>query len=137
MLPQVKPRIAIVDDDASVCRALKRLIRSLDMEAEAFTSSEAYLASRTCSFRADCLILDLQMPGMSGLELQSRLAGTSLPIIFISAHVEAAEQALAAADAFLPKPFTDESLIQTLDTALSRDVFATPTQERTIPKPLP
>ncbi len=126
MVPQVKPRIAIVDDDASVCRALKRLFRSLDMEAEAFTSAEAYLAGGTCSFRADCLILDLQMPGMSGVELQSRLAGTDLPIIFISAQDEAAEQARAAAGAFLPKPFTDESLIQTLDAALSRDVFATP-----------
>lgn len=119
-----RPTIAIVDDDASVCRALKRLIRSLDMHAEAFSSGEAYLelAAATPSFKPDCLILDVQMPKMSGLELQSRIAGTGVPIVFITAHDEvgAREQALAAgAVALLRKPFDDELLIKTLNAALA------------------
>ena len=119
-----KPQIAIVDDDASVCRALKRLVRSLDMDAETFSSGEAYLemAGAMPSFHPDCLILDLQMPGISGLDLQSRLRGTGLPIVFITAHDEGAarEQAMAAgAVAFLRKPFNDELLIQTLNAALT------------------
>jgi FixJ family two-component response regulator len=121
---QVKPTIAIVDDDASVCRALKRLIRALDMEAETFGSGEAYLdfVGATPSFRPDCVILDVQMPEMSGLELQSRLAGTGVPIVFITAHDEvgAQEQALAAGVvAFLRKPFDDELLMKTINKALS------------------
>ncbi len=121
-----KPQIAIVDDDASVCRALKRLVRSLEMDAETFNSGEAYLntAGAKTPFHADCLILDLQMPGMSGLELQSRLAGTNVPIIFITAHDEAQarRQAIAGgAVAFIRKPFNDELLIETLNTALRRN----------------
>jgi FixJ family two-component response regulator len=120
-----KPQIAIVDDDASVCRALKRLVRSLHMDATTFNSGEAFLQTSTATppFHADCLILDLQMPGMSGLELQSRLAASNLPIIFITAHDEgtAREEAIAAgAVAFLRKPFNDELLIQTLTAALAR-----------------
>jgi FixJ family two-component response regulator len=116
--------IAIIDDDASVCRALKRLIRSVGMDAEAFGSGEAFLESAAArpSEKADCLILDLQMPGMSGLELQSRLAESRLPIIFITAHDElsARDKALeAGAVAFLRKPFDDEILIANIREAIS------------------
>jgi FixJ family two-component response regulator len=126
---RTKPKIAIVDDDASVCRALKRLIRSLDMDAETFASGEAFLelAAAVPSFHADCLIVDVQMPGMSGLELQSRLADTKVPIVFITAHDEvgAREQAFAAgAVAFLRKPFDDVLLAKTLETALSSGYLA-------------
>jgi FixJ family two-component response regulator len=117
--------IAIVDDDASVCRALKRLIRSLGMDAETFGSGEAFLGSAAAQppAQADCLILDLQMPGMSGLEVQARLAEGSLPIIFVTAHDEAGARELAlrsGAIAFLRKPFDDEALIIIINEALSR-----------------
>lgn len=126
MVHVTRPSIAIVDDDISVCRALKRLVRSLGMDAETFSSAEAYLelADAMPSFRPDCMILDIQMPapGMNGLELQSRLAGRNIPIVFITAHDEPGtrEQALrAGAIAFLRKPFNDELLETTIRAALA------------------
>jgi len=120
-----KPVIAIVDDDVSVCRAIKRLVRSLNMNAETFTSGEEFinLIDAMPSFHADCVILDVQMPGISGLEVQARLAKSQnpLPIVFITAHDEvgARERALAmGAVAFLRKPFNDELFIKTLNSAL-------------------
>ena len=124
-----KPLIAIVDDDISVCRAIKRLVRSLNMNAESFTSGEEFikLIEAIPSFHADCAILDVQMPGMSGLDVQARLtrSGNPLPIIFITAHDEvgARERALAmGALAFLRKPFDDDLFIKTLNTALNTDI---------------
>ena len=120
-----KPLIAIVDDDESVCRAMKRLVRSLGMEADAFTSGQQFidLIETMPSFQPDCVVLDVQMPGMNGLEVQERLvsSGNRLPVIFITAHDEAGvrDRALAAgAVAFLRKPFNDESFITTLHLAL-------------------
>lgn len=125
-----EPFIAIVDDDLSVCRALKRLVRSTGMEAEAFTSAEMYLRSVDAmpSFHADCLILDVQMPapGMTGLELQAQLArrpGPMVPIIFITAQEDPAtrQRAFAAgAIAFLIKPFSDELLARSIRAALNQ-----------------
>jgi len=124
-----KPLIAIVDDDLSVCRAIKRLVRSLNMNAESFTSGEEFikLIEAIPSFHADCVILDVQMPSMTGLEVQARLtsSGNPLPIIFITAHDEIGvrERALAmGAVAFLRKPFNDDLLIKTLNTALKADI---------------
>ena len=121
-----KPLIAIVDDDESVCRAMKRLVRSLGMEADAFTSGQEFIdrIETTPSFQPDCVVLDVQMPGMNGLEVQERLAtsGNPLPVIFITAHDEAGvrDRALAAgAVAFLRKPFNDELFIKTLRVALN------------------
>ncbi len=123
------PLIAIVDDDVSVRRALKRLVRSLGMNAETFASGQEFLdcIDAMPSFHADCAILDVQMPGMSGLETQERLArgGNPIPVIFITAHDEVGvrERALASgAMAFLRKPFDDELLIKTLRAALAREV---------------
>ncbi|HSE87149.1 MAG TPA: response regulator [Candidatus Binatia bacterium] len=120
-----KPLIAIVDDDESVCRAMKRLVRSLGVEAHAFTSGREFidLIEKTPSFQPDCVVLDVQMPGMNGLEVQQRLtnSGNRLPVIFITAHDEAGvrDRALAAgAVAFLRKPFNDELFIETLRLAL-------------------
>ena len=82
-------RVAIIDDDTSHCRALARLLRISGMETLAFSSAEEYLEHRSeRSF--DCLVLDIQLGGMSGFELQSRLAVTdpALPIVFLSAHEE-------------------------------------------------
>jgi FixJ family two-component response regulator len=124
-LSKSKPLIAIVDDDESVCRAMKRLVRSLGMEANAFASGREFieLIETMPSFQPDCVILDVQMPEMNGLEVQERLAssGNRLPVIFITAHDEAGvrDRALAAgAVAFLRKPFNDELFITTLRLAL-------------------
>jgi len=121
----VKPRIAIVDDDESVCRAVKRLLRSFSMDAETFNSGQNFLdlVEAMPSFHPDCVILDVQMPGMNGLEVQHRLAmsGKTIPVIFITAHDELGvrEKALAAgAVAFLRKPFDDQLLIKTLREAV-------------------
>lgn len=121
-----RPLIAIVDDDESVCRAMKRLVRSIGMDANAFTSGREFIdrVETTPSFQPDCVVLDVQMPGMNGLEVQERLAsgGNPLPVIFITAHDEAGvrDRALAAgAVAFLRKPFNDELFIKTLRLALN------------------
>jgi FixJ family two-component response regulator len=123
-LSKSNPLIAIVDDDESVCRAITRLVRSLGMEADSFTSGREFIDRiETTPFQPDCVVLDVQMPGMSGLEVQERLAnsGNRLPVIFITAHDDAGvrDRALAAgAVAFLRKPFNDESFIETLRLAL-------------------
>ena len=126
-LSKSKPRIAIVDDDESVCRAVRRLVRSLGMDGETFSSGQNFLDMLEAmpSFRPDCLILDVQMPGMNGLAVQDRLArsGKNVPVIFITAHDEVGvrEKALGAgAVAFLRKPFDDELLVKTLNEALKR-----------------
>jgi len=106
------PVISIVDDDESFRRATTNFVRSLGYTAATFASAEEFLQADAAG-RSDCLITDLQMPGMTGLELQTRLTaeGHRLPIIFISAFPEmkARAQALAAgAAAFLgwvlPRP---------------------------------
>jgi len=126
-LSQTKPLVAIIDDDESVCRAIKRLVRSLSMEGETFASGREFtdLIEAMPSFHPDCVVLDVQMPGMNGLEVQERMArlGSRIPIIFITAHDEAGvrERALAAgAVAFLRKPFHDELFAKTLGEALNR-----------------
>ncbi len=115
--------IAIIDDDASVRRALQRLIRSFGMRTATFASGELFLLDLASAERPDCVLLDVQMPGMNGLEVQRRLAleGVALPLVFITAHEEdgIAERAVAAgALGFLQKPFTDQSLIELIRRAL-------------------
>jgi FixJ family two-component response regulator len=91
--------VAIVDDDESVCRSLARLLRATGIHAVTYSSAEAFLAdSKRPQF--DCVVLDVQLPGISGLELQRQLSipGKSPPVIFITAHDDprARDQALAA-----------------------------------------
>ena len=117
------PVISIVDDDASFRRATARLVRSLGHAVAAFGSAEEFLKSGRVRDSA-CLISDVQMPGMSGIELQSELIaqGVRLPVIFITAYPEsnARERALASgALGFLNKPFNEDKLIACLDRALS------------------
>ena len=119
-----KPLIAIVDDDASIRRAVGRLLRTVGMDADPFSSGDELLELLAAmpSYRPDCVILDVQMPGSNGLEVQRRLAGSTLPIIFITAHDELGlrEQALAAgAVAFLRKPFGYDLFVKTVQAALS------------------
>jgi FixJ family two-component response regulator len=128
ILKKSKPLLAIVDDDESVCRAVTRLVRSVGMDGETFSSGQQFfdLLDAMPSFQPDCLILDVQMPGMNGLDVQERLAERDdvIPVIFITAHDEVGvrEKAIAAgAVAFLRKPFDDELLIKTLREALKRN----------------
>jgi len=123
--------ISVVDDDASVRRTTTLLIESFGFHAAGFESAAFFLKSRllheTC-----CLIIDVQMPGMNGLELQSHLAaaGYKIPIIFITAYDKEAsrQQALqGGAVAFLRKPFSDELLLQAIRAALGRDGSSTKT----------
>ena len=117
--------ISVIDDDESVRRTTKLLIESSGYQAAAFESAENLLSSGQLG-RTSCLIIDLQMPGMNGLQLQSHLAaaGSRIPIIFITAYddKESRQRAMqAGAVAFLAKPFTDEQLFQTIRSALRQD----------------
>lgn len=114
--------VSIVDDDESVRRALKRLIQSVGLRAEVFASVEELLYSGQLGDTA-CLILDVVMPGMGGLDFQRRLTSAKqhIPIVFITAHDDehARRSALAlGAVAFLRKPFADEALLDVVRSAL-------------------
>ena len=116
--------ISIVDDDESIRKALKRLFTSVGFDVEAFASAEEFLSSRSLPDSA-CLILDLRMPGMSGLELQSVLTSCDrrIPVIFLTAHNDehARDQALrGGAISFLCKPFSEETLIRDVNLAVDQ-----------------
>jgi FixJ family two-component response regulator len=116
------PVISIVDDDESVREATKGLVRSLGYVAATFVSAEEFLQSDSVR-DTSCLISDVQMSGLSGVDLQGRLnaAGHHVPIIFITAFPEERIRSRvlkAGACGFLTKPFSDDSLIEYLDTAL-------------------
>jgi FixJ family two-component response regulator len=116
------PLISIVDDDDALRSSLENLIRSFGWRAQGFSSAEAFLRSNQVH-ETDCLILDVRMPGMSGLELQRQMAvaNSHLPIIFITSHQDddRRTQALeAGAVAFLYKPFYEGELLHAIDTAL-------------------
>jgi len=118
------PLISIVDDDDSVRQALKSLIDSVGFRAEVFGSGEEFLNSAYV-LQTDCLIADVRMTGMSGLELQERLntTGSPIPIVFISAHddKEARNRGLrAGAVAFLEKPFSEDSLLGAISAGLDK-----------------
>ena len=126
-----KNLISVVDDDDSVCRTTTLLIESLGFRAAAFESAESFLRSGPLN-DTSCLIVDVQMPGMNGLQLQSHLAasGCGIPIIFITAYddKESRQRAIqAGAVAFLGKPFSDEHLLQTIRSALRQDQGGTKT----------
>jgi two-component system, LuxR family, response regulator FixJ len=115
-------QITIVDDEGEVRSALRRLFKVAGMKARVYASAEDFLDALSGS-RCDCLILDHGLPGMSGLELQSRLAASHrrLPIIFVSAQNDAhtrAQAMRAGALAFFGKPFSDEVLLRTVHAAL-------------------
>jgi FixJ family two-component response regulator len=116
------PLISIVDDDESVREATKSLVRSLGYKAETFGSAEEFLGSEQVGVTA-CLITDMQMPGLSGVELQGRLlsGGHRMPMIFVSAFPDERleRQALQrGAIAYLRKPFREDRLIEHIDAAL-------------------
>lgn len=118
------PKIAVVDDDASLRDALVELLEVFDFKCQAFEGAELFLAAHTKN-RFDCLITDLNMKGCSGLQLQQKLATLDprLPVIFISAQSdsEARSKALrSGAVAFLSKPINDDVLYRHIIAALSR-----------------
>jgi len=113
--------ISIVDDDESVRRTTKLLVESFGYRAAVFESAESFLKSDQL-YDTSCLVVDIQMPGMNGLQLQSHLAaeGCFIPIIFITAYgdQESRRRALqAGAVAFLDKPFSDEQLLKNIRSA--------------------
>ena len=116
------PLISIVDDDDSLRNSLDNLIRSVGFRAQGFPSAEAFLSSNQVHDTA-CLILDVRLPGMNGLELQRRIAGANwrIPIIFITSHADGDARARAleaGAVDYLYKPFREEQLLNAIDAAL-------------------
>jgi FixJ family two-component response regulator len=114
--------ISIVDDDESVRESLASLLRSVGFEVRAFASAQDFLTSGQ-PHATGCLLLDVRMPGMSGLELQERLAAADVrvPIVFLTAHgdEEARARALrAGAIEFLTKPFSEKALLDSVHAAL-------------------
>lgn len=117
-MSQANQLISVVDDDPSMSRMLCRAIKAAGLSVDAFASAEEFLDSKA-SRKSACLILDVNLPGMSGLELQRLLNGSGLevPIIFMSAQADEATQLRAleaGAFGFLRKPFSIESLLATL-----------------------
>ncbi|GMG89995.1 hypothetical protein Cmtc_12150 [Cupriavidus sp. TKC] len=107
----------VIDDDESVARAISRLLRAAGIAVDTFTSGTAFLDQILSqpAYRPACVILDVSMPYLDGLEVQRRLGGLSLPIIFITAHdvPEARNKALSAgAIGYLRKPFNTHQLIE-------------------------
>ena len=116
--------VYVVDDDLSVREALSSLIRSVGLRVETYPSAAAFLEAERPPGVA-CLILDVRMPGLSGLELQSRMAqsGPSIPIIFITGHGDIPMAVLAmkkGAVEFLSKPFRDDDLLAAIHAAMER-----------------
>ena len=114
--------ISIVDDDESVRRSTKLLVRSLGFRAEVFESAEDFLNSESFG-DTSCLFLDVRMPKMNGLQFQGRLAaiGKKIPVIFITAHddKESRSRAMkAGAVAFVCKPYSDDQLLEAIRSAL-------------------
>jgi len=122
----VNPEEAIVlavDDDASMREALSRLFRSVGMRAQIFASAEDFLRFERPDAPA-CLVLDVRLPGLSGLELQRELADREIPIIFITGHGDipmSVEAMKAGAVEFLTKPFRDQALLDAIHQAIQRD----------------
>jgi FixJ family two-component response regulator len=124
-----KSLITVVDDDESVREALENLISSVGFEVKLFASAEDFLDS-DMRLQTDCAVLDVRLPGITGLELQRRLAadGQSIPVIIITAQGDdkTRDEAVAGgAVAFLKKPFKEEVLLAALESALKRKELAT------------
>jgi len=117
--------IFLVDDDDSVRRAVGRLLRSVGYRVEVFATAGEFLEADTSWAEASCIVLDLQIPGLSGLDLQQELRSRQieLPIVFISGHgdIPSSVRAMkAGAVDFLPKPFQDHDLLSAVEQALTR-----------------
>jgi len=119
------PVVFVVDDDISMREALKNLLRSVGLQVETYGAARDFLSSRRCDVPG-CLLLDVRLPGLSGLDLQARLAESNsrMPIIFITGHgdIQMSVRAMkAGAVGFLTKPFRDQDLIDAVLEAVERD----------------
>ncbi len=129
--------VFVVDDDDSVRKALKRLVGSAGHSVTAFSSAEEFLAHDHNSEVPGCLVLDINMPGLTGLELQEYMAsaGLEIPIIFITGHgsIPASVRAMkAGAVDFLEKPFEDQTLLDAVANAIAKDTRAKQLQAETV-----
>jgi FixJ family two-component response regulator len=123
-MSEAEPTVFIVDDDAPLRESLRNLIRSVGLRVELFASAQEFLQSRQPD-APSCLVLDVRMPGLSGLDLQKQTsdAGREIPIIFITGHgdVPMTVRAMkAGAVEFLTKPFRDQDLLDAIQQALER-----------------
>jgi two-component system response regulator FixJ len=123
--PNRNSTVYIVDDDQAIRHAMELLMRSVGLDYEIFHSGDDFLAGHT-NDRAGCLVLDIRMPGLGGLELQEKLneMGSTLPIIFITGHGDvpmAVEAMQKGAVDFIQKPFRDQELLDQISEALKTD----------------
>jgi len=136
LMTALKPTVFVIDDDASVRKSLSRLLRSAGYMAETFASAEEFLGREHFN-GIGCLLLDVQMPGLTGMDLQEELnrADYHMPIIFITGHgnipmsVEAMKK--GAVD-FLTKPFDDKELLQAIEKAIEKDTYARAEYDETL-----
>ena len=124
-MSELAPTVFVIDDDPSIRRAIKRLVESVGLRVEALGSAKEFLRTKVPDVPG-CLILDVRLPGISGLELQRELitAGVQIPVIFITSYgdIPMSVRAMkAGAIEFLPKPFRDQDLLDSVHLALERD----------------
>lgn len=127
MLKEPPPTVFVIDDDEAVRNSLRLLLKSLNLSVHAYASAQEFLPTYHPR-QAGCLLLDIRMPGMSGLELQQQLnlQGATIPVIFITGHGDvpmAVEAMQHGAFDFLQKPFRDQDLIDRVQRALERDAL--------------
>ena len=131
----VNPTVFVVDDDASIREALSSLVRSVGLSVETFSSAKEFLRHKRAETPA-CLVLDVRLPGLSGIELQRELASADIqiPIIFITGHgdIPMSVRAMkAGAVEFLTKPFRDQDLLDAVQQAIERDAEALKQRSKT------
>jgi FixJ family two-component response regulator len=124
-LAQADPMVLVIDDDASMREALRGLFRSVGLQVEVFASPQEFLLSKLPEVPS-CLVLDVRLPGLSGLDFQSDLAkaGIHVPIVFVTGHgdIPMTVRAMkAGAVEFLTKPFRDQDMLDAVQVALARD----------------
>ena len=117
--------VFVIDDDADVRASMRRLLKTVGLHAELFAAAQDFLKWKIPP-GPNCLVLDIRLPGMSGLEVQRKLreAGVNIPIIFITAHADipmAVTAVKSGAEEFLTKPFRDQDLLDAIEQALQRD----------------
>ncbi len=123
--PDLEPLVFVIDDDAGVRQALKSLLQSVGLKVETFGSTTEFLSGKMPNVPS-CLVLDVRLPGVSGLDFQAELgkANVQIPIIFITGHgdIPMTVRAMkAGAVEFLPKPFRDQDLLDAVSVGLDRD----------------
>jgi len=132
-MTEASPVVFVVDDDPSIARSLSRLFKAEGLQSETFASAQEFLRYRLPE-APGCLVLDVRLPGLSGLDLQKELteANISVPIVFITGHgdIPMTVRAMKAGAAdFLPKPFDDQELVAAVRRAIERDRRAKSEQE--------